>query len=319
MPGDDIELSIVIPVYRSADSLDELYRRLSKALDALGDSWEIVFVNDGSPDASWENLEEISRNDDRVLSIDLMRNFGQQNALMCGFSHCNGRYVVTMDDDLQHPPEEIAKLKQEIDKGYADVVVGSYRNKGRNIFRNFGTFVARQLARYTLGIPTSFDLTSFRIIKRSIVMEAVRFDTRRPRVGLILFTITSRIVNVPTDHHVRKTGRSGYSPARLISEFLDGMLNYSSIPLRLASYVGIGAACISFILALHYLISYWRGSVTVSGFATIVLLILFFSGLILLTLGITGEYLIRIIHSSEYNPQFLVREKTKDRERTTSR
>jgi dolichol-phosphate mannosyltransferase/undecaprenyl-phosphate 4-deoxy-4-formamido-L-arabinose transferase len=315
MTDSRFEISVVIPVYRSAESLGELYSRLSAALDALTNSWEIVFVNDCSPDASWEKLKALSANDSRVVAVNLMRNFGQQNALMCGFSYSRGDYVVTMDDDLQHPPEEIAKLHAEIVKGEADVVVGSYRNKQHNAFRKFGTLLAKRLANYTLGIPTDFDLTSFRIVRRQIVQEAVKFNTGRPRVGLILFSITTNIVNVETEHHARMHGRSGYTLPRLLGDFVDSILNYSSLPLRLASYLGIGASFISFILAVYYLLLYAFRGFAVSGFATIVVLILFVSGVILLTLGVTGEYLARIIHSSEYNPQFVVREEAGNDER----
>lgn len=310
MSGDSIEISTVIPVYRSAETLGELYRRLSTVLDTLTDSWEIILVNDGSPDHSWDALKELSSNDNRVISINLMRNFGQHNAVMCGLSHCRGKLVVTMDDDLQHPPEEIPRLKKAMDEATADVVVASYyTDKKHSLFRNTGTFLAKQMFFYTLGIPKHLDMTSFRIIRQEIVTEVARFNSSRPRVGLILFSITRNIVNVTTEHHPRKHGRSGYSLPRLISTFLDNILNYSSLPLRLSSYAGLLTACISFFLAIYYLLSYFSGTIQVSGFATIVLLLLFFSGLILMTLGITGEYLIRIVRSAEYNPQFVVRDK----------
>lgn len=309
MPDTPIEISTVIPVYRSAKTLDELYTRLSTVLDTLTDSWEALLVNDGSPDESWEKLIELSRNDKRVVSINLMRNLGQHNAVMCGLSYSRGNYVITLDDDLQHPPEEIPKLLEEMYRGTADVVVGTYGPKRHNFFRNLGTLLTKQLNFYTLGIPKTLDMTTFRVIRRPIVDEVIKFNSRTPRVGLIMFSITRNIVNVRTEHHTRKDARSGYSVRRLVGDFFDNIFNYSSLPLRCASYLGFTTAVISFLLAIYYLIRYLAGATTVAGFATLVLLILFFSGLILMTLGVTGEYLIRIVHASDYNPQYVVREK----------
>ena len=192
-------------------TLDQLYQRLSDVLDSMTDSWELVLVNDGSPDESWERLQEFSRSDQRVVSINLVRNFGQHNALMCRLSRSKGRYVVTMDDDLQHPPEEIPKLVLTLEERGADAVLGSYDSNRQSPFRKAGSLLAKQVYCYLLGIPKALSPTSFRIIRKEIVEQIVKYDSARPRVGLILFSITRNVVDIRTAHHARIEGRSGYS------------------------------------------------------------------------------------------------------------
>lgn len=301
--------SIVVPVYNSEKTLHKFYERVTAALSPLTDSYEIIMVNDGSRDKSWQTLESLSKKDPHLMAIELTRNFGQHNALMCGFNHASGEFIITLDDDLQNPPEEIPTLIDAIKKSDADVVIGKYPSKKHNFIRNFGSNAVKHISAYTLGIPTTLDMTSFRIIKRVIVDEIINFHNPSPRIGLIIYSVTHNIINVATKHAPRKAGKSGYSLHKLVGNFLDNILNYSSLPLRLVSYIGFFFSFLSFALALFYLIMYLSGTITVSGFTTLVLLTTFFSGLILMTLGIVGEYLIRIIKASEHNPQFIVRKR----------
>ena len=300
--------SIVIPVYRSKETLDELYESLTRVMDSLGEEYEIVLVNDGSPDDSWNKLKALREKDKRLSIVNLMRNYGQHNALMCGFAQSNGRYVITMDDDLQHPPEEIPKLIDSIENSDTDVVVGRYGEKKHNLFRNFGTWFMKQLYWHTMQIPKNLDMTSFRIIKKEIVDAALRFKVPAPRVDLIMFSITTNMSNVEISHAPRKAGKSGYTLRKLISNTLDNVLNYSSLPLRVVSYFGMIVSAFSVALSIYYLTLFLVGGTSVSGFTTLVLLTVFFGGAILMTLGIVGEYLTRIIRSCEQKPSYVIRE-----------
>ncbi len=291
-PDAVVDLSIVVPVYESAKTLDSLYRRLSGVLESMTDSWEIVLVNDGSPDESWETLKALSRRDQRVVSINLIKNFGQHNALMCGLSRAKGRYVVTMDDDLQHPPEEIPKLMQALEARGADAVLGSYDNTRQSWFRKAGSFLAKQVYFYLLGIPRVLDMTSFRIIRKDIVEQIVNFSSARPRVGLILFSITSNVVGVRTEHHARVEGRSGYTLRRLAGDFTDNILNYSPRLLRRIGYAGL----MSVVVAAALVTRLPRSS-----------LILIFAGLVLMACAIVGEYRSRVVRSDDH-PQYILGE-----------
>lgn len=304
---DKIKYSIVIPVYNSEKTLVELFSRITKVFEDISNSYEIIFINDGSIDNSWGKLTELANIDSHVVGVNLMRNFGQHNAIMCGFNKCVGDFIITLDDDLQHPPEEIPKLIAEIDKGTADVVIGSYGKKQHNFIRNMGTSLVKKITKKTLGIPVNLDMTSFRIISRQVIDEVIKFNTVSPRIGLIIFNVTKNIVNVKTEHHPRKEGKSGYPFTKLVGNFLDNIINYSSLPLRMASYAGFILSLSSFLLGIYFAFSLFFNLITVSGFTTIVVLITFFFGTTIMILGLIGEYLIRIIHASEYKPQYIIR------------
>ena len=171
--NEKIELSIIVPVYNSEKSLPLLYQRLHQTLNKIGKSFECIFVDDGSTDSSWKSLNEILLKDKKVRLIQLTRNFGQHNALMCGFKEAKGKYIVTLDDDLQNPPEEIAKLYQKITEGF-DVVYGQYLKKNHSLFRNLGSNLVQFVYRSVFGVHGN--LTSFRIIRKEIVSEILRYQ-----------------------------------------------------------------------------------------------------------------------------------------------
>ena len=300
--------SIVVPVYNSRETLEELAQRLIATMVAVGESFEIILVNDGSADGSWEVLRQLPERDARVRTINFMRNFGQHSALMCGFRFCRGRFVITLDDDLQHPPEEIPKLIQCMRERNCDAVIARYAKKQHAFYRNFGTWMLKQFTKSTLGIPKHLDLTSFRLMKRAAVDALLEFRVASPRVGLMLCGVTKNLVNVETRHDSRKVGRSGYSLRHLVSFMIDNTLSYSSLPLRMTSWLGFSSAGLSVLVGLYFLAKYLAGGTSVSGFTTIVLLVSFFSGAILMTLGIVGEYLVRIIRAAEMKPLYVVSE-----------
>lgn len=305
---DTPKYSVVIPVYNSAKLLEELHSRLCAVMDGLNSPYEILLINDASADDSLAVLKRIQQRHSNVIVIDLMRNFGQHNAVLCGLSLAAGSYVVTMDDDLQHPPEEIPKLVGAMESRDVDVVIGRYTLKRHSPYRNLGSWVVKRMSRYTLGLPPNLELNSFRIMKRQVAQGVVDSAGPRPRVGLIIFQITDRIVNVDVEHHPRGDGRSGYRPHRLIANAIDNVVSYSALPLRLLAYGGFLATGTAVALAVLYLVKYLMGGIGVTGFTTLVLLLLFFMGLTMCSFGIVGEYLIRIVWAAERRPSFVVRE-----------
>jgi len=225
-------LSVVIPVYRSATILPRLHARLTRALEALGHPFEIVYVDDASPDDAWRTLVTLRGDDARVRLIQLERNAGQHRALLLGLTEARGDFVVTMDDDLQHPPEEIAALYRVLAGGDLDVVIGRYDEKKHGPVRRLGTSLTKTLARLSLGIPRDLELTSFRIMVRGVAHALAAVPRRNPVIGFMLFDVTRRVSNVSVRHDPRPGGGSSYSPRALVRHLLVLLVDYTDWPRR---------------------------------------------------------------------------------------
>jgi dolichol-phosphate mannosyltransferase/undecaprenyl-phosphate 4-deoxy-4-formamido-L-arabinose transferase len=295
LAGPRPEISVVVPVYRSETMIPELHRRLVESLDKLVSSWEILFVDDGSPDGVWGVLESLAERDPRVRAIQLMRNYGQQRAVLCGLAHSLGDFVVTMDDDLQHRPEEIGLLFDAIRASNVDVVIGRYREKKHSALRRLGTRVVKWIAEHTIGVPPSIALTSFRMIRGDVARLVARIEHTNPVVGYLLFAVTRRMANVDVHHDVRRAGRSGYGMRDLVDYLLCMVIDYSDWPLRAVGGAGVLLSLGSFGLGAFTLVRYLSGAIRVSGFTTVVLLLTFLFGFVLTSLGIIGSYLLRVL------------------------
>lgn len=304
---EDFNLSVVIPAYRSEASLDALVQRLLPALDQLGCSYEVVFVEDGSPDETWSKIESIQqRYPDRIVAVQLMRNSGQHNALMCGFRHARGEIIVTMDDDLQNPPEEIEKLIEELDRTNLDLVYGRYADKKHESFRNIGSQVVNYFYRSVFN--TGVTVTSFRAIRRRLI-EAILSHTQSYLFldGLLAWN-TRRIGSVLVEHHSRQLGCSTYSIAKLLTLSMNLFTNFSLLPLQVVSVtgaltIGCGLSFVGFVVVRSFL----AGAFSSVSDATIAV-ICFLSGLQLLSLGLMGEYLGRILMTANGKPQYFERQ-----------
>lgn len=308
LAGETVDFSVVIPVYNSEASLEPLVDRLREVFTRLGRSYEIVLTDDGSSDGSWKVIKALHEQGEPIRAFRFMRNHGQHYALKCGLDHCRGRYAITMDDDLQHPPEEIPTLIEAIESDpEVDVVIGKYSRKQHSALRNLGTRLHDRLDRIIFNKPAGLALTSLRIINRTVLDEIRLVRHARPRIGLIIINITSRVKNVSVRHEARQAGRSGYTLRRMISNSLDNVINYSSLPLRLVSWLGILSAVLSLLLALFFLIMYLIGQIQVSGFTSTILVVLFTSGLILFSFGLVGEYLSRIVSQQLMATQYTIR------------
>ncbi|MCA9603393.1 MAG: glycosyltransferase family 2 protein [Myxococcales bacterium] len=312
-------ISVVIPVYRGAAFLEELHRRLATTLEAITPAYELVFVDDCSVDDSWAVLTKLAEGNAHTRLVRLMKNHGQQRAVLCGLEHAQGEFVVTIDEDLQHRPEEIALLYNEIRSSDADVVVGRFENKKHGFVRGIGTRVVKWVASVTIGVPRDLDLTSFRIIRRKTVDEVLRLRNTNPVVGFLLYHVTHRFKNVVVNHDPRRSGKSGYTFKALVDYFLCMIIDYSDLPLRAVGYFGFGSAVMSVVLGVYYLQLYVRHRIGVAGFPTIVLLIILFSGLILMSLGIIGSYLLRILQSANVTRMYAVRDRVGFTEAESSR
>jgi undecaprenyl-phosphate 4-deoxy-4-formamido-L-arabinose transferase len=302
------ELSIVVPVYRSAPTLRLFTSRLLGVLESVTPDFEVIFVDDGSPDEAWEILSQLqAEHPEQIVAVQLMRNFGQHNALMCGFRTARGRLVVTMDDDLQNPPEEIPKLVATMLEGNFDLVYGNPHGAKRQAsWRNLGSLVIN--AFYRKVFHSSIPISSFRIIRRELLEAIFSYNLNYTFVDGLLAWNTQRIGEVTVEHHPRAVGRSNYSLARLLILTLNLFTNFSLIPLQVVSAIGFWAAIAGFLTALVFLLLYLISSITVPGFASIIISILVMGGIQLIALGIMGEYIGRLHMNVNRKPQYTVRQ-----------
>ena len=307
---DQPTLSIVIPVFNSEATIATLLERLTGALDAVGESYEIILVDDGSADRSWEALKaQRARYDRRIVLVQLMRNFGQHNAVMCGFRHAKGEFVVTMDDDLQNPPEEVRVLLDHIRGSGADVVYGAYatyREKKSGAFRHAGSAMIRFFYRFAFKI--NVETTSFRIIRNKTLQSILAYDLNYTYIDGLLAWSTRRIEQVRVQHSPRTQGRSGYSIGKLLVLAVNLFTNFSLLPLQMASALGVLAALGGLTVAVYYLVQYFLANIIIPGYASIVVAVLVLGGLQLLALGVVGEYLGRVHLNINRKPQYVERE-----------
>jgi glycosyltransferase involved in cell wall biosynthesis len=298
--------SVVIPVFNSHESLVELHRRLSDTFRAMDKSYELIFVNDGSQDGSLAVLRELEKKDQGIMVIDLSRNFGQQNALLCGFNYCSGEYVITIDDDLQNPPEEIPKLFQKILEGN-DAVIASYRRKKDKIYKNLGSRLIRKLTQKIFNLRNDFRFSSFRIMRRKIVAELRLLNTPYPYISGMILNITRQVANVEVEHEKRRFGRSNYTFSKLFKLAFNLLINYSTYPLQIISFGGIVISVAAFFIGVFVLIRKLMAESVRSGWTSTVMLISFFASIFFLIAFIFGEYLKRILAAVENNKQYSVK------------
>lgn len=301
-----IDYSVVIPVYNSARMLPELHQRLSEVMQKLGKPYEIIFVNDCGPDDSWQVLEHLTQADNAVIAIQLMRNAGQSNATLCGLAHTHGKTIITMDDDLQHPPEEIPALLDALDSEI-DVVMGAPKAKRHHWFRRFGSKLMHEINCYLLGKNRNLRFTSFRVMRRPVVDGLLELRTLSPALGPMIDSVTHRIINTTVQHDPRKEGRSGYTFRRLLSQILSNLIGYSMLPLRMLAILGALGIVFSIGFAIVLLVRYFLGGINVPGWTTIALLLVMISGFNFFAFAILGEYVLRILQRVNATPQYFVR------------
>jgi glycosyltransferase involved in cell wall biosynthesis len=304
VPFETPRLSLVIPVYRSEATLPELYRRICETLSVMDGDFEVILVEDCGGDRSWEVIESLAVRDSRVRGIRLTRNFGQHAATICGISNARGDWIATMDDDLEHPPEELLHLLAKAAEGF-DLVYGIYPSRTHSSWRNLTSNVARWL--FKKAIPSLNDqYTSFRMIRGDIARTLGQFDSPFPFVDGYLSWLTNRYAYVLVPHGPRAAGESNYTLSKLVTHTVNIFVTFSDLPLRAASWIGI----VCFAAGMGWLgtivLGRLLGAISVSGFASVMAAITLFGGMQLLILGVFGEYLGRMNFKSSRKPLFLV-------------
>ena len=307
-------LSIVIPVYNSEEILDELINQITSEIRKkinLFEDYEIILVNDKSVDNSWKKIEEIATNQKNVIGINLSKNFGQHNALMAGIKNSRGDILITMDDDLQHPPNYIIEIINKLNQGF-DVCYTKYENNKYSFFKKLGSAINDKVANIVLDKPKNIYLSSYRGIKRNVINELKKFDGPYVYLDGVILNVTSNIGSINIKHNKRLKGNSGYSFKKLFSLWLKVFTNSSIFPLRMASVTGFIVTIISLFFAVLLIIFKIRNPEIPQGWTSVATFIFFFSGVQLLALGIIGEYIGRIFINLNQKPQYIIKEQIRN-------
>lgn len=303
--------SVVVPVYNSEHTLKELYSRLEKVFrEVIQRPFELILVDDGSKDASYQIMQELHQADPRVKIIQMARNFGQHPALLCGFSYAEGDFIITMDDDLQHQPEELPKMIKTMDeRDDVDAILASYEGRKHTFIRKLGSKLSIWATSKMLGKDPNLQITSYRLIRRFLVDAILQTNTYLPQIGNLLVQTSNRIINVPVQHAARAYGKSGYSFKRLVKDLIYDITAHSAFPLLLVRNIGLCSFAFSLLLGLYFLIRYFIYGVSVEGWTSLMLIMLAFFGLTLLSIGIMGIYLMNILNESKKLPHYVIRRK----------
>jgi undecaprenyl-phosphate 4-deoxy-4-formamido-L-arabinose transferase len=299
-----MRVSAVVPVYNSQNSLKELFARLCAVLERCTQNFEVIFVEDGSADRSWAVVEEMAAADSRARGIRLSRNFGQHNALLCGIRAARHEIIITLDDDLQHPPEEIPKLLALLCEGY-DVVYGTPSQWPHSFWRNLLSRLTKKMMAKTMGISSIRDLSAFRAFRAELRKAFANYQSPNLLLDVLLSWGTRHFASVRVNHHPRPAGKSNYNFWKLLNQTMLLMTGFSTAPLRFASMVGFGFLLFGMTVFSYVLWHYFfRGSIP--GFSFLASIICLFSGAQLFALGIIGEYLARIFNRSMERPTYVM-------------
>jgi polyisoprenyl-phosphate glycosyltransferase len=305
--------SAVIPVYNSEKLVGSTVDRTAAFFESQGWAYEIILINDGSPDNSWQVIEQKALENPCVVAINLLKNYGQHTALYCGFQHSKGDYVITLDDDLQNPPEEIVHLVAKVTEGY-DLVFGRFHKKEHDSYRRWGSRLIGYINEKIFDKPDDLVLSNFRIIRRDVIDRICAYQTNYPYIPGLALMFATNPANTWVTHQKRQIGNSNYNFIKILELVMRILFNYSSYPLRFVSAIGLIVAFLSFVLGIYYLIRATFIGTTVPGWATLVVLLSFFNGMSLLLMSMLGEYIIRLLNQFSSTKSYYVKEVVRNHE-----
>ena len=307
--GVDMALvSFVIPCYRSAETIEGVVEEIVTTVEGLQRyAYEIVLVNDYSPDNTFEVIKKLCEQNQNIVGINLARNSGQHAAVMAGLRHAKGDIAVCLDDDGQTPADEAGKLIAAIEEGY-DVVFAKYENKQHAFYRNIGTKLNELMTRYMLGKPKELYTSSYCAMRRFVIDEIVRYENAYPYLVGLLLRSTQNITNVNVKHRRREVGSSGYTFAKLLGLWFNGFTAFSVKPLRIATVIGGACAVLGFAYGIYTIIKKFINPLVPLGFSSLMAAVVFIGGMMMLMLGLIGEYIGRMYISMNNAPQYVVRE-----------
>jgi len=305
------EVSVVVPVYNSELTLRPLLERLRTVHTSLGLRHEVILVNDGSRDGSWRQIEALADAFPEMRGIDLMRNYGQHNALLCGIRAARFNVIVTLDDDLQNPPEEITRLLAKLAEGY-DVVYGTPATARHGPFRNSASWLTKLVLQEAMGAASAGSVSSYRAFRTRVRDAFTHYSSPNVSIDVLLTWGTNRFDSVPVRHDSRTEGTSNYTFMKLVSHAFSLVTGFSLLPLQVATFAGFTFTLVGIGVFLFVLLNYLIRDATVPGFTFLACIIAIFSGVQLFALGVMGEYLARIHFRTMERPVYLVREQITD-------
>jgi glycosyltransferase involved in cell wall biosynthesis len=307
-----MDISAIVPVYRSAPILPELHRRLTAALSSIAERYEIILVEDAGGDESWSLIEQLAEGDRHVRGIRMSRNYGQHNALLCGIRAARYGVIVTLDDDLQNPPEEIETLVARLGED-VDVVYGTPEHEQHGFLRNQGSRITKLALQSAMSAETARNVSAFRAFRAPLREAFAAYRGPYVSIDVLLTWGTTRFSHVRVRHEPRQAGQSNYTFRTLVTHALNMMTGFSTLPLQVASLIGFAFTLFGFGILVLVLATYVsNGGSSVPGFAFLASIIAIFSGAQLFALGVIGEYLARMHFRTMDRPTYLVQQVTSE-------
>ncbi|MBT9585549.1 glycosyltransferase family 2 protein [bacterium] len=303
-------VSVIVPVYKGSALLDELIDRISAALGHLVENFEILLINDASPDSSWEKIQELADRFPYVRGVELMRNYGQHNAVLCGIRAAKYELTVTLDDDLQHPPEEIAKLFHCLESGGHDVVYGVFDQGRHGLLRDLASRMTKLAMQSAMGVDVATNVGPFRIFRTCLRDAFSTYRSQYISIDVLLTWGSSRFGSVKVRHDPRRHGQSSYTFGKLMIHALNMVTGYSTLPLQLSSLMGFCFTGLGLTVLLYVIFRFVVDGNVVPGFPFLASIIAIFSGAQLFALGIIGEYLARVHLRTMDRPSYTIRDTT---------
>ncbi len=301
-----VEYSVIIPVYKAEAFLNELYGRLAQVMKAVSSSFEIIFIEDCGGDGSWEIIKKLSKTDSRVKGVQLSRNFGQHSALLCGIRIARGGVIITLDDDLQHPPEEIPKLLQKLSEGF-DVVYGAPEREKHGFLRDIASQITKIVMQTAMSVETARNISAFRAFRAHLKTAFSEYQGSFVSIDVLLTWGTKNFAAIAVAHDRRHTGQSNYDFRALITHAFNMMTGFSVLPLQFASLIGFVFTFLGLVVLAYVVTQYFIAGRQVPGFPFLASIIAIFSGAQLFALGIIGEYLARMHFRIMEKPSYVIR------------
>lgn len=302
-----MKISVVIPCYRSEHTIEGVVEEITATMKQRPVEYEIILVNDCSPDNVWAKISELGMKDSHITGVCLAKNFGQHSALMAGYHFCKGDYVISLDDDGQSAADELFKLVDTLEEGY-DVVYADYPEKKESTFRLLGSNVNSKMNEIMIDKPKGIVPNSYFIVRKFVIDEVLKYENAYPYVDGLIFRTTKNIGKVIISHRDREYGSSGYTLKKLVSLWMNGFTAFSVKPLRFASFAGATVAVAGFLYGIVVIVQRIFDNSPISGWSSMMAVMLFIGGVIMMLLGIIGEYIGRIYICMNNSPQYVIRE-----------
>ena len=303
-------ISVIIPVFKASKNISKLNDELNSFFKSINQSYELIYIDDCSNDNSWEIIESFAKNNNRVIGYKLRKNFGQHNALLCGIRKARGEVIVTLDDDLQHPPKEIKKMLEKFEEGY-DVIYGCASKYRHKLWRNLTSYLTKVIINTLVGYKYVTKISDFRIFKTSLRDAFFDFKGSYVNIDVLLSWSTNKFSYVNVEHHKRNEGKSNYSLKKLIFYGITMVTGFTTLPLRISSILGLIFSIFGFIILLYVIFNFFIHGSPVRGFPFLASVISLFAGIQLLVLGVIGEYL-SIVHNRTSNlPSYVIEKEVK--------